>query len=200
MDDFRPAQLETLYNFFTTRTEYWKMAPHLELVASHNVLLALPGVEYVDYFPRGGTNSIQLQAGTYSVEWLRAETGQYYPMPTLAVPNGTHEFVPPTSPASDWVLHLRQNQAAMPRNGAPQSSKAATLPRPADLPQQPSLPDPLVMLDGRKVTTPEMWVKERRPELVRLLQHYMYGKLPPKPTLSAKVERVDAAASAARPP
>ena len=33
MDNFRPQQLEVLYDFFTTKTEYWKMSPHLELVA-----------------------------------------------------------------------------------------------------------------------------------------------------------------------
>jgi hypothetical protein len=71
-------------------------------------------------------------------------------------------------------------------------------PKPTDLPLQTSLPDPLVMLDGRKVATREMWVKERRPELVRLFQHYMYGQLPPKPAVSAKVERVDTAALAGK--
>lgn len=35
--------------------------------------------------------------------------------------------------------------------------------------------------------------KGRRPELIRLLQYYMYGQLPPKPVLSATVERVDQA-------
>src|SRR5262245_32438876 len=71
----------------------------------------------------------------------------------------------------------------------------AAFPKPADLPVSTALPDPLVMLDGRKVTGREMWFKERRPELIRLFQHYMYGQLPPKPkTLSSKVERVDAAA------
>lgn len=54
VDNFRPSQLETLQDFFTRRTEYWTMSSHLELVASHNVLLALPGKEYVAYFPRGG--------------------------------------------------------------------------------------------------------------------------------------------------
>jgi hypothetical protein len=50
------------------------------------------------------------------------------------------------------------------------------------------------MLDGRKVATGEMWMKERRPELIRLFQHYMYGQLPPKLAVSGNVERVDAAA------
>ena len=107
VDNFRPGQLETLYEFFTTKTEYWKMAPHLELVASHNALLALPGTEYVAYFPRGGKNSIDLAAGTYSVEWLRAETGKYYPQRGITVTGGKREFTPPNNPDADWVLHLR---------------------------------------------------------------------------------------------
>ena len=180
VNDFRPEQLETLYDFFTTKTEYWKMAPHLELVATHNVLLALPGTEYVAYFPRGGTNRIDLEAGRYSVEWLRAETGKYYEIPAITVPSGGRGFVPPNNPTADWVLHLRRELAAFPKT--------------AELPRQPSLPDPLVMLDGRKVTTREMWIKERRPELLRLFQHYMYGQMPPKPTISAEVERVNGAA------
>ncbi len=69
------------------------------------------------------------------------------------------------------------------------------LPKPAELPSQAGLPDPLVMFDGRKVTSREMWINERRPELIRLFQYYMYGRLPPKPeTIFSTVERVDAAA------
>lgn len=68
-------------------------------------------------------------------------------------------------------------------------------PKPADLPLQALLPDPLVMFDGRKVTSPEMWRNERRPELIRLFQHYMFGQLPPTPTtVTSQVERVDEAA------
>jgi hypothetical protein len=74
-------------------------------------------------------------------------------------------------------------------------AESVGLPKPADLPEQASLPDPLVMLDGRRVTTREMWMKERRPELIRLFQHYMYGQLPPRPAaVSSKLERVDPAA------
>lgn len=106
VDDFRPGQLEILYDFFTTKTEYWKMAPHLELVAAHNSLLALPGTEYIAYFPRGGTNSVRLAAGAYAVEWLRAETGQYSPQSDITVTDGTREFTPPNHSEADWVLHL----------------------------------------------------------------------------------------------
>ena len=110
VDNFRPGQLETLYDFFTTRTQYWKMAPHLELVASHNTLLALPGHEYVAYFPRGGTNSIDLAAGTYAVQWLRPETGRYYSQSDITAAGGDRQFTPPDEPDADWVLHLKEKQ------------------------------------------------------------------------------------------
>jgi (4-O-methyl)-D-glucuronate---lignin esterase len=48
----------------------------------------------------------------------------------------------------------------------------------AALPSQPKLPNALVMLDGRRVTTREQWERERRPELKALFQHYMYGDIP----------------------
>jgi dienelactone hydrolase len=49
-------------------------------------------------------------------------------------------------------------------------------------PAQATLPDPLVMLDGRRVKTVAQWERERRPELQRLFQDLMYGSLPPQPT------------------
>lgn len=63
------------------------------------------------------------------------------------------------------------------------------------LPVQAALPDPLRMLNGEKVQDREQWEQERRPELKRLFQHYMYGYLPPAPkNLRATVEREDRAA------
>ncbi|MGA2570051.1 MAG: acetylxylan esterase [Terracidiphilus sp.] len=41
-----------------------------------------------------------------------------------------------------------------------------------------NVPDPLTMADGRKVATPEMWWKERRPELADMLSKYVYGFVP----------------------
>jgi cephalosporin-C deacetylase-like acetyl esterase len=66
------------------------------------------------------------------------------------------------------------------------------LPDPEKLPIQKDLPDPLVMFKGgKKVTTKEQWVKERRPELKTLFEHYMYGRAPEGPKVNAKVERID---------
>ncbi len=42
----------------------------------------------------------------------------------------------------------------------------------------PNYPDPLVLKDGRKVTTPEIWWKERRPEIVEDFDREIYGRVP----------------------
>jgi hypothetical protein len=42
----------------------------------------------------------------------------------------------------------------------------------------PNLPDPLKLNDGRKVTTAEMWWKERRPEIVEYFDKEVYGRVP----------------------
>jgi (4-O-methyl)-D-glucuronate---lignin esterase len=42
----------------------------------------------------------------------------------------------------------------------------------------PDLPDPLVLKSGKRVTTPEMWWKERRPEIVELFDREVYGRVP----------------------
>jgi hypothetical protein len=65
---------------------------------------------------------------------------------------------------------------------------AADFPPPNELPVRPELPDPLVMLDGSKVTTRSDWETKRKPELKALFQHYMYGRLPPTPTRQTYTE------------
>src|SRR4051794_16752807 len=78
--------------------------------------------------------------------------------------------------------------------GALTVTTAAELPAPEKLPVRKGLPDPLVMLDGTRVRTAEEWAKKRRPELRRLVQHYMYGYLPAPAKVTAKVDREDARA------
>ncbi|MGB9597413.1 MAG: acetylxylan esterase [Candidatus Poribacteria bacterium] len=41
-----------------------------------------------------------------------------------------------------------------------------------------TLPDPLIMSDGTKVTDAKTWIEKRRPELLRLFEEFMYGKSP----------------------
>jgi (4-O-methyl)-D-glucuronate---lignin esterase len=42
----------------------------------------------------------------------------------------------------------------------------------------PNLPDPLVLKNGQKVTTAEMWWKQRRPEIVEDFDREIYGRVP----------------------
>ena len=41
-----------------------------------------------------------------------------------------------------------------------------------------TLPDPLLLADGRKVVTSAQWNQERRPELLHLFETHVYGKVP----------------------
>lgn len=68
---------------------------------------------------------------------------------------------------------------------------AADLPPVSALRPNPEMPDPLVMFDGRPVTSRAQWTQERRPELKRLFQHYMYGGFPPPLPVHTTVERTD---------
>lgn len=42
----------------------------------------------------------------------------------------------------------------------------------------PNLPDPLVLKNGQKVTTPEIWWNQRRPEIVEDFDREIYGRAP----------------------
>jgi hypothetical protein len=92
------------------RVGFWLVVSMLPAGSRRYVLLALPGHEYVAYFPRGGTNSIDLAAGTYAVQWLRPETGQYHPQPGITAADGSGQFTPPEDLDADWVLHLQGKQ------------------------------------------------------------------------------------------
>ncbi|MAT16496.1 MAG: acetylxylan esterase [Planctomyces sp.] len=55
---------------------------------------------------------------------------------------------------------------------------AEDLPPVSELPVQEELPDAFVTMDGTRITTPEEWYDVRRPELIKLFTHYMYGYMP----------------------
>lgn len=42
----------------------------------------------------------------------------------------------------------------------------------------PNIPDPLLLTSGRRVTTPEMWWKQRRPQIAALFDHDVLGVTP----------------------
>lgn len=55
----------------------------------------------------------------------------------------------------------------------------------------PILPDPLVLNDGQKVTSPEMWWKLRRPQIKEDFDKYIYGRVPKNvPKVNWEVESI----------
>ena len=44
------------------------------------------------------------------------------------------------------------------------------------------LPDPLTLLNGKKVKNAKTWYKKRRPEIVKLFEEFQYGRIPGKPS------------------
>src|SRR5581483_3936078 len=45
-----------------------------------------------------------------------------------------------------------------------------------------TLPDPLTLANGKKVTDSETWFNQRRPEILKLFEENQFGKSPPKPS------------------
>src|ERR1043165_6159410 len=58
----------------------------------------------------------------------------------------------------------------------------------------PDLPDPLTLKNGQKVTTAEMWWKQRRPEIVEDFEREVFGRVPknvPKVTWTVVTQATD---------
>ena len=55
-----------------------------------------------------------------------------------------------------------------------------------------NLPDPLICLDGTKVNDGKLWFRKRRPEILELFKHHIYGKMPGKPEkMSFEITSID---------
>jgi hypothetical protein len=64
----------------------------------------------------------------------------------------------------------------------------APFPPVSQLPARAEFPDPLLTLAGKRVETAEQWLRERRPELKALFQHYMYGYFPEPPVTRFSID------------
>lgn len=62
------------------------------------------------------------------------------------------------------------------------SKTVEAMPAPADLPSIPKLPDPFKFIDGKLMTGKAQWPR-RRYEISELVQKYVYGTKPPKPSV-----------------
>jgi hypothetical protein len=61
--------------------------------------------------------------------------------------------------------------------GAPGSSNPETY-NEANANPYPKLPDPLLLKNGQKVTSKDMWLKQRRPEILEEFEREVYGRTP----------------------
>jgi hypothetical protein len=94
----------------------------------------------------------------------------------------------PAAPSPAQVAALEDRQKMMDllhiaslRQGAngnnPQAPNAANYDESKANPY-PDLPDPLVLNNGKKVTSAKMWWNQRRPEIVELFDREIYGRVP----------------------
>jgi len=74
------------------------------------------------------------------------------------------------------LLHISELRRGP--DGHPKSPNAANVDESKVPPY--SLPDPVVLNNGKKVTTAEMWWKQRRPEIVEDFDREVYGRMPAK--------------------
>jgi hypothetical protein len=72
------------------------------------------------------------------------------------------------------LLHIKELRGGP--SGDPKSPNAANVDESKVPPY--TLPDPLTMKDGRKVTTAEMWWRQRRPEIVEDFDREVLGRMP----------------------
>lgn len=70
------------------------------------------------------------------------------------------------------ITQLRPGPSGMPGQPNPANTD------PAKANPYPDYPDPLRMADGRPVTSPAMWWRERRPEIARLFEQEVLGRVP----------------------
>ena len=83
--------------------------------------------------------------------------------------------------AADYADMLAKVGVGQPREGRqPNNPDESKHPNYDELTANPYpfYPDPLVTESGKKVTTAKMWRKVRRPELVKLFEDHVYGRIP----------------------
>jgi hypothetical protein len=88
---------------YARRMQLAHMVPRVDLTSTRHAL-ANPGGEYLVFQRGGGALTVELESGTYSVEWLRPHDGRVF---DGGVVRGAHRqgFTPPFE--GDAVLYLR---------------------------------------------------------------------------------------------
>jgi hypothetical protein len=95
-----------MVDFFTS-FEWWKTAPHDELVDSGKYCLAEPGEIYAIYLPNAGKVTVRLEPGRYEPTWFNAFTGEKLALSPVEGPLWNS----PDAPShNDWALLLAREK------------------------------------------------------------------------------------------
>ncbi len=90
---------------------------------------------------------------------------------------------------ADMMRQLGITKLRPGRNGNPNQPNPANYDE-AKANPYPNWPEVLTLNDGTKVTTPEMWWKERRPQIVEAFERDVYGRIPAHvPKVTWEVEK-----------
>ena len=90
---------------------------------------------------------------------------------------------------ADMMAQLGIKRLRPAKDGKPDSPTVANYDEQKANPY-PDYPDPLIFPDGRNVTTPEQWWRERRPQIVQAFEREVYGGIPAHvPSVDWKVAR-----------
>jgi len=106
-------------------------------------------------------------AGVASAQTSSESTGQYPPVVHLTAEQDHQRMMD--------LLHITTLRHG--RDGRADSPYAANYDE-AKANPFPKLPDPLLLNNGKKVTTAKMWWSVRRPEIVELFDREIYGRMP----------------------
>lgn len=95
---------------FNEYLPFWKMTP-ADHLSTADYCLALPGKVYLIYMKEGGTASLQMEEGEYSIAWYNPRIGGPLLEGSLtAVSGGTTASIgqAPSDPGLDWAVLIRE--------------------------------------------------------------------------------------------
>ncbi len=118
-----------------------------------------------------------------AASWLPAQTAPAPGVPQAAPPRPAPTPEQLAIQAASEKDHQRMMDLLGIKELRPGASGSANGPNPANYDESkaniyPNLPDPLVLKDGKRVTTAKVWWKERRPQLVELFDREILGRVP----------------------
>ena len=98
--------------FFHDYLPFWEMEPASELATGSGALaLTKPDSVYAVYLPSGGTTTLEIGAGTYTVDWYNPRSGGILQSGSIASIKGPGIVAlgqAPAEPEKDWAVLIRK--------------------------------------------------------------------------------------------